>query len=33
MKKYEMPEIEVEVFHIGEIMTESSEDGYEGEEF
>ena len=25
MKKYEMPEIEVEVFNVGEIMTESSE--------
>ena len=25
MKKYEMPEIEVEVFNVGEIMTESNE--------
>ena len=28
MKKYEMPEIEVEIFNVGEIMTESDE-GYE----
>ena len=25
MKKYEMPEIEVEIFNVGEIMTESDE--------
>ena len=31
MKKYEMPEIEVEIFHIGEIMTES--EGPTTEEF
>ena len=29
--KYEMPEIEVEVFNIGEIMTESEDNGYETE--